>query len=339
MRVLFLGGTGTISSGCTPVVLEAGHELWHLNRGRSHLPTPPQVHSLQADVRDKQQVSRVIGDQTWDVVVQWLAFTPEHVLQDLEVFAGRTAQYIFISSASVYQKPPPCWLITEETPADNPFWQYSRDKVACERLLAAQSELPWTVIRPSHTYGPSQIPIAIGSWHRPYTIVDRMRRGAAVLVPGDGTSVWTLTHHSDFAQGFVGLLGHPDAIGEVFHITSEEALSWNQIYELVASAAGTSPKLLHVPTDALRWQDAEEWSSLWGDKSHCAVFDNSKVRRLVPNFRPRVPFAEGVRRSVEWFDADPRRRQVDHEAERIWDHIAAIYTSALDAARGDISTD
>jgi len=339
VRILFIGGTGTISSGCTPVVLRAGHDLWHLNRGRSVLPAPPEVHRLHADIRDKDEVLRALGDLTWDAVVQWLAFTPDHVRQDLEMFKGRTDQYVFISSASAYQKPPANWLITEDTPLDNPFWQYSRDKIACERLLSAQTELPWTIVRPSHTYGPSQIPVAIGSWQKPYTIVQRMRRGAPVLVPGDGTSIWTITHNSDFAQGFLGVLGHPDAIGDAFHITSDEALSWNQIYDLLARAAGTTANLLHIPTDALRWQDEAEWWGLWGDKSHCAVFDNSKIRKLVPTFHPSVPFAEGIRQSVEWFDADPRRQGTDEEAERIWDRLAAIYIEALGAARGDVGAD
>ncbi|HTV10497.1 MAG TPA: SDR family oxidoreductase [Acidimicrobiales bacterium] len=334
MKVLFIGGTGIISSACTPAVIEAGHGLWHLNRGRSPLPAPPQVHHLQADIRDKAEVRRAIADLTWDVVVQWLAFTPEHISQDLEVFAGRAGQYVFISSASAYQKPPQNWLITEKTPLENPFWQYSRDKIACERLLGAQSEMPWTVVRPSHTYGPSQVPVAFGSWSKPYTIIDRMRRGSPVLVPGDGTSIWTVTHNSDFARGFLGVLGHPGALGEAFHITSDEALSWNQIYELLAQAAGTRPNLLHVPTDALRWRDEAEWTSLWGDKSHCAVFDNSKIRKLVPGFQARVPFAQGIGETVKWFDADPSRQQVDVEANEIWDRFADIYTRALEEAGG-----
>jgi len=334
VRVLFIGGTGTISSACSPVVIEAGHDLWHLNRGRSALPAPPQVHHLQADVRDKAEVRRAIGDLTWDVVVQWLAFAPEHISQDLEVFAGRAGQYVLISSASAYQKPPQNWMITERTPLENPFWSYSRDKIACEQLLGGQSEMPWTVVRPSHTYGPSQVPVAIGSWSKPYTIIDRVRRGSPVLVPGDGTSIWTVTHNSDFARGFLGVLGHPDALGEAFHITSNEALTWNQIYELLARAAGTTANLLHIPTDALRWLDEGTWSGLWGDKSHCAVFDNSKIRRLVPGFQARVPFSEGIRETVQWFDADPSRKQVDEDSNKIWDRFADIYTRALKDARG-----
>ena len=334
MRALFIGGTGTISSACSRAAIDAGHELWHLNRGTSLLPAPPAAHSIRADIRHEGEVRAAIGDLGWDVVVQWLGFTPDHVRQDLEVFSGRTSQYIFISSASVYQKPPVNWLITEATPLDNPFWQYARDKIACERLLQAQTALPWTIVRPSHTYGPSQIPIAIGSWAHPFTVIDRMRRGAPMLVPGDGTSIWTVTHNSDFARGFVGLLGHADALGQAFHITSDEALAWDRIYELIGLAAGVAPHLLHVPTDAFAGGAEDEWASLWGDKSHCAVFDNTKIRKLVPGFQARVPFAQGIRETVAWMDADPARQGVDHHANARWDRLVAIYAGALQQAGG-----
>lgn len=329
MRILFIGGTGLISSGCSPAVLDAGHELWLLNRGRSPLPAPAGARALHADATNEREVVRTIAGADWDAVVQWVAYTPDQVAQDLRVFAGLTGQYVFISSASAYRKPPNHWLITESTPLENPFWDYSRNKIACERLLESQSEVPWTVVRPSLTYGPSQIPVAVGSWGRPFTIIDRMRRGAPIIVPGDGTSLWTLTHNSDFARGFVGLLGRREALGQAFHITSDEALTWDQIYRAVADAAGAAIDVVHVPTDGLVAADPENLGNLWGDKSHSTVFDNSKIRALVPDFQAKVPFADGVRESVAWFDADPRRQAIDDAANATWDRLAGVYKEAL----------
>jgi nucleoside-diphosphate-sugar epimerase len=329
VRILFIGGTGLISSGCSPAVLDAGHELWLLNRGRSPLPAPAGARALHADATNEREVVRTIAGADWDAVVQWVAYTPDQVAQDLRVFAGLTGQYVFISSASAYRKPPNHWLITESTPLENPFWDYSRNKIACERLLESQSEVPWTVVRPSLTYGPSQIPVAVGSWGRPFTIIDRMRRGAPIIVPGDGTSLWTLTHNSDFARGFVGLLGRREALGQAFHITSDEALTWDQIYRAVADAAGAAIDVVHVPTDGLVAADPENLGNLWGDKSHSTVFDNSKIRALVPDFQAKVPFADGVRESVAWFDADPRRQAIDDAANATWDRLAGVYKEAL----------
>jgi len=234
--------------------MAAGHELWLLNRGRSKLPTVvAQERLLTADAADEEQVRAAVEGLGFDVVVQWVGYQPSQVEQDIRVFA-EAGQYVFISSASVYEKPPSHWMITESTPTVNPYWQYSRDKIACEEILRRahrETGFPATIIRPSLTYGPSQIPVAVGSWQKPFTIVDRMRRGATIIVPGDGTSIWTLTHNSDFAKGLIGLFGHPDAIGQDFHITSEESLTWNQIYELVGRAAGVEPRILHVPSDGI----------------------------------------------------------------------------------------
>jgi nucleoside-diphosphate-sugar epimerase len=333
VRILFIGGTGLISSGCSPAVVNAGHELWLLNRGRSPLGAVAGARLLRADAHDEAAVVAAVGGQHWDAVVQWVAYTPEHVAQDLRVFEGHTDQYVFISSASAYQKPPDHWLITEPTPLDNPFWEYSRNKIACERLIGSQSRVPWTIVRPSLTYGPSQIPVAVGSWDKPYTIIDRMRRGAPIIVPGDGTSLWTITHNTDFAKGFVGLLGRPEALSEAFHITSDEALTWNQIYRLVADAAGAAIEIVHVPTDGLAAADNDNLGSLWGDKAHSSVFDNTKIRTLVPDFRAVVPLSAGLRESVAWFDADPARQAIDHASNAVWDRLASVYRKALgDAA-------
>jgi len=329
MRVLFIGGTGLISSACSPAVLAAGHELWLLNRGTSLIATPAGAHQIRADARDEAAVAKAVRGHDWDVVAQWVAFTPAHVSQDIRLFSGHTGQYVFISSASAYQKPPAHWLVTEETPLVNPFWQYSRDKIAAEEVLQAQSELPWTIVRPSLTYGPSQIPVAVGSWDKPFTIIERMRRGAPIIIPGDGTALWTITHNTDFAKGFIGLLGRWEALGQAFHITSDEALTWEQIYKAVADAAGAKARVVHVPTDALVAADPDNLGTLWGDKVHSTVFDNSKIRSLVPGFYAQVPFAQGVRETVAWFDADPSRQAVDHAANALWDRLANVYTEAL----------
>jgi nucleoside-diphosphate-sugar epimerase len=335
MEVLFIGGTGLISSACVETALEAGHRVSTLNRGLSKLPSHVSAENrLIGDASDEVQVREALGSRHFDVVVQWTAFVPRQVELDVRLYAD-VGQYIFISSASAYEKPPSHWLITERTPLKNPFWQYSRDKIACEELLArafASTGFPMTIVRPSHTYGPSQIPVAIGSSSKPFTIIERMRRGAKIVVPGDGTSLWTLTHNSDFAKGFVPLFGRPEAIGEDFHITSDEALTWNQIYSLVGEAAGAEPDLLHVPTDGLIAADPELLGSLWGDKSHSAVFDNSKLRRLVPDFKAVVPFERGIRQTVEWFDSDPSRQEIDDDANVAWDRLAALYVESLSEA-------
>jgi nucleoside-diphosphate-sugar epimerase len=325
LRILFLGGTGLISSACVPRVLAAGHELTVLNRGATALrPLPPEVESLRADIRDSAAVRAAIGDRDFDVVVNFVAYTTDHVESDVEVFAGRTGQYVFISSASAYHKPPRRIPVTESTPLHNPFWQYSRDKIACEEALVRayrDSGFPVTIVRPSHTYDRTSMPIE-GGW----TQIDRMRRGLAVVVHGDGTSLWTLTHHVDFAKGFVGLLGNSRTIGEAYTITSDDVLTWNQIYTILGEAAGAEPHLVHVTTDRIA-AVAPEWApSIVGDKSHSMIFDNTKIKTEVPDYVATIPFEQGAREMIAWRDADPARRVVD-------DKVNAIVEQLLDTAR------
>ena len=323
LRVLVLGGTGVISSAVVRRAVEVGHEVTVLNRGRSQaeaLHAPPEgVRTLQADVRDAAAVREAVGGEEFDVVASFFAFVPEHVGSDLDIFAGRTGQYLFISSASAYQTPPARLPVTEATPLRNPGWQYSRDKIACEDLLVSryrESGLPMTIVRPSHTYDATSVPID-GGW----TVVERMRRGAPVVVPGDGTSLWTLTHARDFARAFVGLFGLPSVIGSAFHITSDEALPWNEIYTTVARAAGVEPNLVHVPSDAIAAADANLGPWFLGDKAHSMVFDNSAIRSVVPGWGARVPFAQGAREIVAWHDADPSRRRIDDRMESLFDRL------------------
>jgi nucleoside-diphosphate-sugar epimerase len=323
MKVLYLGGTGVISSACSRLAVNRGIDLVLFNRGQTARPIPEGARILHGDIRDRASVEHALGDTTFDVVVNWINFTPEHVEADIELFRDRTGQYIFISSASAYQKPLSSLPITESTPLDNPFWAYSRAKIACEeRLMQAYREIkfPITIVRPSHTYDRTKVPL-LGH----YTDIDRMRKGKKVIVHGDGTSLWVLTHHKDFAKGFVGLLGNHHAIGHAFHITSDELLTWNQIYTLLAHAAGVEPQIVHVPSDLIAAFDPEVGAGLLGDKAHSVIFDNSKIKRLVPDFAATVPFSQGAKEIVAWFDADPARQVVDEKASHLIDKIIAAY--------------
>jgi nucleoside-diphosphate-sugar epimerase len=264
----------------------------------------------------------LLDKRTFDAVVDWVAFTPAHVEQDLALFQGRTAQYVFISSASAYQTPPGALPITESTPLSNPYWRYSRDKIACEELLNRayrERAFPMTIVRPSHTYDRRTLP-----FHGGYGVVDRMRRGKPVVVHGDGTSLWVLTHHEDFARGFNGLLGDAGAFGEAFHITSDELLTWNQIHELVGRAAGAEPKLVHVPSEVIARFDPEWGASLLGDKAHSVIFDNTKIKRRVPSFSAIIPFRLGARQIIDWFDADPERRRVDPDFDALCEKLVGL---------------
>jgi nucleoside-diphosphate-sugar epimerase len=336
MRILFIGGTGLISTACTQLALARDHDVWLLNRGQ-RASTPAGARSITVDLHDERATAAALSDRTWDVVANFIAFTPEDVERDLRLFRGKTAQYLFISSASAYQRPATSPFVTESTPLANPFWDYSRQKIACEdRLMRALRDegFPITVVRPSLTFGDTQIPIAVNSWQKSYTAVDRLRRGRPLIVPGDGGSLWTITHNSDFAKGFVGLLGHTQAIGHAFHITSDEVLTWDQIYRTVAAAAGVAePKLVHIASDFLAVCVPELTGSLIGDKATSVVFDNSKIKRFVPDFVATTRFAEGIARTIAWFDADPARQIIDHEAGANWDRILAIYDRALAEAQ------
>lgn len=327
MKVLFIGGTGIISSACTQLAVERGTDLYLLNRGQSSRSVPAAAKVLKGDIRDKASVLQAIGDRIFDVVVDWIAFTPEHIEVDLDLFRGRTNQYIFISSASAYQTPPAGLPVTESTPLSNPYWAYSRAKIACEERLSRayrEEEFPATIVRPSHTYDRTLLPT-----RGQYTVVDRMRKGKKVIVHGDGTSLWTLTHHRDFARGFVGLLGHNQAIGQAFHITSDEILSWNQIFEIVARAAGAEANIVHVPSDLIAAYDREWGDSLLGDKAHSMVFDNTKIKRVVPGFAATIPFVRGVEEIMAWYDAEPSRQVVDTKLDQTMDTIIAAYESSF----------
>jgi nucleoside-diphosphate-sugar epimerase len=323
MRALFIGGTGIISSGCSPLAVAQGIDLTLLNRGTSHRQTPAGVKELRGDINDLASVSEVLKGHTWDVVVNWIAFHPSQIERDIELFKGKCGQYIFISSASAYQTPPASLPVRESTPLDNPFWEYSRNKIACEEALVRayrEHKFPATIVRPSHTYDKTLLPFDYG-----YTILDRMKKGKPVVVPGDGTSLWTLTHHTDFAKGFVGLMGHSAAIGEAYHITSDEWLTWNQIYDIVAKAAGVEAIKVHVPSDIIAKEDPGRGPGLLGDKTNSFILDNSKIKALVPSFVCTTPFCRGAEEIVRYYESIDRAGLVNPEHDALEDRLTQTY--------------
>lgn len=329
MKVLFIGGTGNISTSASELAISQGVDLYLLNRGTTGVSIPG-AKTITANIYDVDETRKALEGHTWDVVVNWIAFIPSHVQTDINLFAGRTKQYIFISSASVYQKPPTSHIINESTPISNPFWGYSRDKIECEELLQKayqQDGFPMTIIRPSHTYD-KVIPISIGGWTE-YTAIDRLRKGKKVIIHGDGTSLWTLTHAKDFAKGFNGLLGHSQSIGHVIQITSDEVLNWNQIYEIVANTAGVELNAVHISTEFISKLAPGEKDGLWGDKSHCAIFDNAKIKSFVPTFQCTIPFREGFKNTLEWFEADEKRMVINPKTNEMMDRIITTYENLV----------
>ncbi len=325
MRILFIGGTGNISRSVSLACIERGIDLHLLTRGARDVQIPG-ARVIRGDIHKPDSVSSLHQRGRWDCIVDWIAFTKEDIERDIQMFRGKTDQFVFISSASVYQKPPVQPVITESTPLYNPFWEYSRNKIACEeRLIRAyrDEDFPITIVRPSHTYD-TAIPLAIGAWTE-YTAIDRIKKGLELIVHGDGTSLWTVTHSEDFAKGFVGLLGHPQAIGEAFHITSDQILTWNQIYQAVASAAGHEARLVHIPSEFIAACDESFRGGLLGDKAHSVIFDNSKIKKIVPDFKATIPFHLGIRRTLAWFDSDPARQIVRKETNDMMDRILALF--------------
>jgi nucleoside-diphosphate-sugar epimerase len=329
MKVLFIGGTGNISASVSRQAIDRGIELYLLNRGKRGL-TIPGTKSIIGDINRREDIESVLKGHTWDVVVNWIAFTEQDIERDYKLFRGRTKQYVFISSASAYQKPLTFPFVTESTPLANPFWQYSRDKIACEMKLNTyykQEQFPITIVRPSLTYD-TVIPVPIGGWTE-YTIVDRIKKGKKIIVHGDGTSLFTITHADDFAKGFLGLLGYHQAIGESFHITSDEILTWNQIHEALAEAVECDAKVVHVPSEILATFDENLRGSLIGDKATSVIFDNTKIKRFVPDFTATIPFKQGIRRTIKWFETDPARQIIRKETNAWMEKIINQYEKAF----------
>lgn len=328
VKILFIGGTGNISTSCTRAALAKGIEVVHLNRGQAESEFGDEVRTIQCDITDRPAVQKAIGNEVFDSVVNWIAFTPQDIEEDLRLFDGRTGQYIFISSASIYHKPPRHYIITESTPVFNPFWEYSQKKIACEERVRreyAESGFPMTIVRPSHTYSDGWMPTPWGG--RDFTVPQRMLDGKRIIVQGDGQSLWTLTHTEDFAVGFTGLLGNPDAIGETFQITSDEAITWDQVHRIIGAALGVEPKMVHIPSEVINRFDPETGAGLLGDKAYSVVFDNTKIKRFVPGYHCRIPFHEGMRRSAAFLKDHPERRYVEPAIDATIDKILASWDS------------
>jgi nucleoside-diphosphate-sugar epimerase len=318
-KVLFIGGTGIISSAASELALMRGMDVTLLNRGQSRRAPADGVEVLNADISDPTAVDAALAGREFDVVVDMIAFTPDQVQRDIDRFEGRTGQYVFISSASAYQKPVARLPITESTPLRNPYWQYSRDKIACEDLLTAayrDRAFPVTVLRPSHTYDKWTIPV-FGGW----TTIDRIRRGEEIIVHGDGTSLWTLTHASDFAVGFVGILGNPLAYGDAFQITSDFVYTWNEIYSILGRAAGAEPKLRYATSASIEQAAPGRAGQLTGDMAHSVIFDNTKIRRMVPDFNPTVALHHAANEIIEWHDAHPELQRVDPGLDALFNQL------------------
>lgn len=334
MKVLFIGGTGNISAAVSQLALDKGHELYLFNRNTRQEFTPQGAKIIEGDIRNEDQAMEALKGYTFDVVVNWIAFNLEHIETDLRLFEGRTGQYIFISSASAYQKPPRSYVITEDTPLENPFWEYSREKIACEALLFEKYQkagFPVTIVRPSHTYGVTALPSIYNSRKSAWSIAERMKRGKKIIIPGDGTSLWVLTHNTDFAKAFVGLMGRKEAIGEAFHITSDEVLTWNQITLALGEALGVTPELVHMSTDFLTACLPHRYSEWVGDKINSVCFDNSKVKALVPEFICTTPFNEGIKQSVQWYLQHPELLWLDEEWDRECDRFIAAHEAGIEA--------
>ena len=329
MKVLLIGGTGNISSYVSKSLLKKGVDLYLLNRGNNNLDLPGATF-LKGDMKNRKEISELLSDQKFDVVVDWIAFTVDQVEYDYELFKDKVKQYIFISSASVYQKPPTTPYITESTPAKNPYWQYSRDKIACEDFLIKkyrENDFPMTIVRPSHTYARILPIISPGGTN--YAFIDRIKKGKEVFLHGDGTTLWTLTHAEDFARGFCGLVGNIHSIGHTFHITSDEILTWNQIYEIMADTLEVRLNIVYIPSDFLNKCNSQLGSSLLGDKAYSMIFDNSKIKRFVPEYKAIIPFSEGIKRVFEWFEADPKRMSIDDSINEEIDRIISLYKRNL----------
>ncbi|MCQ2601086.1 MAG: SDR family oxidoreductase [Treponema sp.] len=325
MKVLFIGGTGTISMAITKQLAEEGHEVFLINRGSRTRELPQSVKIINADINDEEDVKSKIAGMSFDSVCDFIGFVPSQLERDYRLFNGKTKQFMYISSASAYHKPCRGYVITEGTALANPYWEYSRNKIACEDLLMKyyrEEGFPVTIIRPSHTYDERSVPLGVhgskGSWQ----VVKRMLQGKPVIIHGDGTSLWTMTHNSDFAKGFCGLVGNPHAIGEAFQITNDETLTWNQIYECIADALGVKLNAIHVSSELLASiSDYDFTGSLIGDKACSVVFDNSKLKKAVPEFKATVHFEEGIRRTVENVVANPDLQQDDPEFDAWCDKV------------------
>ena len=334
MKILIIGGTGTISSAITRQLSEGGYDLWLLNRGTRKSEVPANVRQVICDINDEASVLDNLAGEMFDAVCESIGFTPAQVERDLRLFQGRTRQYVYISSASAYNKPAANHVITEGTTLANPLWQYSRDKIACEELLIKayrEQGFPITIVRPSHTYCERGVPTSVHGPKGCWQVLKRMLDGKPVIIQGDGTSLWTLTWNEDFARGFIGLLGNPKAIGEAFQIMSDESLTWTQIYQCVANSLNVPFKPYYVSSEFLSEVAPKEWDfrgNLLGDKSLTVIFDCAKLKRVVPGFQATTRFHEGVRRSVEYLLSHPELQIEEPDFDAWCDRVIEVQETA-----------
>ncbi|MDA3883166.1 MAG: NAD-dependent epimerase/dehydratase family protein [Bacteroidales bacterium] len=325
LHILFIGGTGIISSACSQLAVNRGMKVYNLTRGiSSSIRTINGVTNIQADIRNSEETKKALKNMSFDVVVDFISFVPEHIEDNVALFKDITKQYIFISSASIYQTPPQTLPVTENTPLENPYWEYSRNKIACEDILFdlhAAEKFPVTIVRPSHTYDKTLLPLEGG-----YTVLHRILNDQPVVIHGDGTSIWTLTHHTDFAKGLVGLFGKEEALGEAYHITSDEWLTWNGIYEIVGAAFNKTPKIVHIPSDIIAQYHKDMGDGLLGDKTHSMIFDNSKIKSIVPDFVCTTPFEKGAQELAQWYTQHPDFGQFDSEINTVFDTLIQKYS-------------
>jgi nucleoside-diphosphate-sugar epimerase len=325
LKVLFIGGTGNISSAVSRLAIKQKIDLYLLSRGSSKTKISG-AKTIICDISNYTEAEKLLKEHNWDVVVNWIAFNEKDIERDIKLFTNKTKQYIFISTASAYQKPLSHPIITESTPLINPFWEYSQHKILCEERLNKEyreNTFPITIVRPSFTYD-TVIPTAIGGWDE-YTIIDRMKKGKKIIVHGDGASLWTITHSADFAKGFIGLLSHAQAIGHAFHITSDEVLTWNQIYETIADAINVKPNIVHIASDFIKQFKEFDIGTLIGDKAVSAIFDNSKIKSFVPDFKAAIPFKKGIIQTLKWYEDNPEKKIIKQETNNLIDKIISTY--------------
>ena len=337
MKALLIGGTGQISMAITKKLVADGWEVWLLNRGNRNSGIPEGVHCVVADINDEAAVLQGIEGMYFDCVCEFIGFVPEQVERDWRLFAGRTGQYIYISSASAYHKPVRSYVISEGTTLANPYWKYSRDKIACEEFLMRkyrEEGFPVTIVRPSHTYDERNVPVGVHGSKGAWQVIRRMQEGKPVIIPGDGTSLWTVTFNRDFAVGYTGLMGNCHAIGEAFQITSDETLTWNQIHETIADALGTTLHPYHVSSSFLAsvGKKYDFNGALLGDKSNSVVFDNRKLKSLVPQMTTSIPFHQGVRISLDYILSHKECQVEDPEFDEWCDRVI----DALEKAKNSL---
>lgn len=325
MKILIIGGTGTISTEVVKKSIEMGYDVTILNRGYHNQDIPKEVKVVVGDINNEPLMNELLKGSFFDVVVEFVAFKRHQVERDIRLFTGKTKQYIFISSASAYQKPVVDYPITEETPLDNPYWEYSRDKIACEEFLRSVDKLAVTIVRPSHTFDARMIMAPVTRWQFEYAHLKRLKEGKPVIIPGDGTNVWTITHASDFANSFVYLFGNDLAYNEVFHITSEILYTWDMLTKITAKAMGVEAKIIHIPSDFIIANIPELEGSLLGDKSWSAIFDNSKIKSISKEYSSKIRYEDVVNDVIEYYEKHPEKQLVSLDFEEAYDQVITRY--------------